>query len=71
VIITLAHVRTVPNKPKAGFCTRGARAWFSGYGLDFDTFRTVGIDSDVILATGDPFAIRLVAHAKEQADGQQ
>lgn len=65
MIVTLEHMSTVTGfGPKPGLCRRGARAWFERYGLSWDEFRTVGIDADVLRATGDAFALAVVAHAE-------
>jgi hypothetical protein len=63
VIVRLEHLSTVPGfSSRPGLCRRGARAWFDRYGLDWDSFRRDGIDSETLLATGDAFAIAVVAH---------
>lgn len=46
LVITIDDVRT------AGYCTRGAKKWFDGYGLDFRDFLENGIPADRFLATG-------------------
>ncbi|OJU95080.1 MAG: hypothetical protein BGO19_02325 [Acinetobacter sp. 38-8] len=51
------------------FCSKGARAWFSQYKLDYLHFVGNGIDADVLLATKDPFAIRAVEQAKKRLKG--
>lgn len=66
MIVRLEHlggVRGFSTRP--GLCRRGARDWFARYGLDWDRFRTDGIDADTLLKTGDAFALAVVAHARE------
>lgn len=45
--ITIQHVRRVH------FCSRGARAFFERYGLDWNEFVKNGLPEEAILATGD------------------
>lgn len=48
----------------AKMCSRGARAWFARHGLDWSEFITNGIDAELVLATGDAMAIRVVEVAR-------
>ena len=48
----------------AKMCSRGARAWFVRHGLDWSEFITNGIDAELVLATGDAMAIRVVEVAR-------
>lgn len=48
----------------AKMCSRGARTWFARHGLDWSEFITNGIDADLVLATGDAMAIRVVEVAR-------
>ncbi|EGC1288303.1 hypothetical protein H8526_002351 [Salmonella enterica] len=60
--VTLAHIR------QAGYCPQGARQFARRYGLDFRQFIRDGfIDADVLLATGDELARKLVEFAREEA----
>jgi hypothetical protein len=59
--VTMRHVRA------AKLCSRGARAWFKHYELDYNDFLTNGILAAKLEATGDPLALRAVAAAKEEA----
>jgi hypothetical protein len=68
--ITLSDVRTLPNHPRPGLCMRGLRMWGAHHGLDWDTFVREGLDEEVLAATGDPFALRVIAHAKARQHGQ-
>ena len=49
-----------------GYCARGARRWFARMGLDWAAFVRGGIDADILLATGDAMALRLVQHIKDK-----
>ncbi len=58
VLVTIAHVRA------AGMCVHGARAFFARHGLDFRAFLRDGIPAQVLLATGDAMARRVVEVAQ-------
>lgn len=47
-----------------GYCARGARRWFARMGLDWSDFVMCGIDAEILLATGDAMALRLVEHIR-------
>lgn len=65
MIVTLAHLRTVPDfGAKPGYCAGKSRAWFAAHGLDWNAFRHSGIEAEQLLATGDALAIALVRHAQ-------
>jgi len=55
LIITISDIR------RAGYCTRGAKGWFEGYGLDFRDIIKNGITAEDLLATGDAHAERVVS----------
>ncbi|HGB3471683.1 TPA: hypothetical protein ACIVB1_001973 [Salmonella enterica subsp. diarizonae serovar 61:l,v:z35] len=58
--VTLVHIR------QAGYCPQGARQFARRYGLDFRQFIRDGyIDSEILLATGDALAVRLVEYARQ------
>lgn len=59
--VTMDHVRRVH------FCSRGARAFFQRYGLDWQVFLREGIPASVLEATGDALAARVCALAREEA----
>jgi hypothetical protein len=66
MIIKMEHVRSVSGfSPRRGFCSRGTRAWFAKYGLDYSDFLKNGIEEEKLLSTGDPLAVATV----EQAHG--
>ena len=60
--VTMRHVRA------AKLCSRGARAWFIQYKLDYNDFLANGIPVSVLEARGDPLALRAVAAAREEAE---
>lgn len=75
--VTVQHLHSVPNFNGAlGFCARGGRLWARQQGLDWAAFVREGLPAEVLEATGDPMALRLVAHARAQlvaaevSDGQ-
>ena len=47
-----------------GYCANGARRWFARMGLDWMDFVRNGLDSEVLEATGDAMALRLVEHVR-------
>ena len=61
MIITTKHLQPV------AYCARGARRWFEEHGLDWSKFVFEGYPEEVILATGDPMAIKLVEQARLDA----
>lgn len=66
MIITLEHLAGVPGfSARPGFCRSGGRTWAKRYGVDWNAFRHHGIDEAKLLATGDAFALALVAHAHQ------
>lgn len=65
MIVTYRHYRTIPSRRGIGYCRGKGQEWFDRHGLDFREFVKNGIDADVLLATGDGMAIRLVEHARK------
>ena len=64
--VTQLHLRTVPGLRRTpGYCVPKSREWAQRHGIDFKAFMRDGIDADVLLATGDALALRLVAWARE------
>lgn len=59
--VTMAHIRQVH------FCSRGARAFFERYGLDWASFLREGIPASELEATGDALAARVCSLAREEA----
>ncbi|ECG5643242.1 hypothetical protein E1K64_15980 [Salmonella enterica subsp. enterica serovar Poona] len=61
--VTLAHVR------QAGYCPQGSRQFARRYGLDFRRFVREGyIEAEILLATGDALAVRLVELARQDTE---
>lgn len=54
MIVTITDIRL------AGHCVSGARQWFNEYDLDFREFIRNGMDSEVLLATGDALAKQVI-----------
>ena len=60
------HLYSVPFSGRVGYCASGSRQWFAAHGLSWTDFVRDGIAADQLVATGDPLALALVEHAKEQ-----
>lgn len=59
-LVNMTHVRA------AKLCARGARLWFRAHApLSFQIFNTDGYPASVLEATGDHFAKRVCAVARE------
>ena len=58
LLITMRDVRA------ATMCSRGARAFFQRHNLDWQTFLREGLPAEVIEATGDAMALRVVEVAR-------
>lgn len=75
LIVTVQHLHTVPTwTSRTGYCAKQSRAFFAEQGLDWLAFVRKGIDSEVLLATGNALAAHLVEHARnteEANSGQQ
>lgn len=55
----------------ADLCRRGARAWFSSYGLSWNDFLSNGIEFEKLQSLNDALADRVIEAArKEQALGE-
>lgn len=64
LIVTRRDLFTIPGySPRLGFCRDRSKAWARSQGIDWKRFVREGIDADTLLATGDAFAIALVAWA--------
>ena len=61
VRVTINHLRA------AKMCGRAARPWFAAHDLSWDTFVTEGYDSEVLRATGDGLALKVIAIAEAEA----
>ncbi|MBO8388090.1 hypothetical protein ID020_00005, partial [Pseudomonas aeruginosa] len=49
-----------------GYCHGRAREFFKRHGLDWMAFLQDGIDADLLIATGDALALKLVEHARRE-----
>ena len=58
------HLYSVPFSGRTGYCAAGSRQWFAAHGLSWPDFVANGIDASTLLATNDPLATALVAHAQ-------
>lgn len=63
--VTWQHMRTIPSRRGRGYCRNGAKALAKRHGLDFRDFVRNGIEAETLEATGDAFALALVAWARE------
>ena len=63
VLVLLEDLRT------ARMCGRAARPWFERQGLDWNEYITNGIDADLLRATGDGLALKVVAVAEARVNG--
>lgn len=59
--VYVRHVRA------AKICTGGSREWAASYDLSWSDFVKNGLPASVLEATGDPFALRAAAAAREEA----
>lgn len=57
MIITMRHVR------QAKMCAAGARAFCLRHGIDWNSFLKQGVESEIVLKTGDAMAIEVVEKA--------
>lgn len=60
IMVTMRHVRTLD------LCSRGTRAWFKRYDLDFNTFLAEGLPVEVIEATEDELGYRVARIARQE-----
>lgn len=56
--ITVSHARAL------GYCSPGMRRFANQYGLDWPEFLKNGVDEEILLATKDSLALKLVTAAK-------
>lgn len=50
----------------ARLCFQGARPWFRRHGLDWQAFLAEGLPAEVLAATGDALALRVIAEAEKR-----
>lgn len=60
-MVTVRHMRA------AGLCARGGRVWALENGFDWGVFVSQGIAASRFEATGDPFALRVAALARNES----
>lgn len=65
IVVRMSHVR------QAKLCSRGARAWAAEHQLDFQNFLAEGLPVEELEATGDAFALKACAVAREEASRGQ
>ena len=70
MFITFDHLHGAPGLGvRPGLCHKGTRQFFARYNLDWNaTIAAGGIDEEALIATGDAFALRVVAYAHKLAD---
>ena len=63
---------TVQDLRASRLCFQGTRPWFRRHGLDWQAFLAEGLDAEVLAATGDTLALRVIAiaEAREALAGQ-
>ncbi len=54
---------THANTRGCKYCSRGTRAFFNKYKLDYAEYLKNGIDEEILLKTGDSMAKRVVEYA--------
>lgn len=67
--MTMATIVTINHLRAAKMCGRSARPWFGQHGLSWNTFITVGYDAEVLRATGDALALKVIAVAEAENHG--
>lgn len=53
---------------QASLCMKGSRYWCEQNGVDWNDFVSYGIESDRLLASGDPIVLRVVEAARKEAE---
>lgn len=62
-VVRMEHVRA------CNFCSRGARAWFARYGLDWQAFLQSGLPASAFESTGDHLGLQVAQAARQAATG--
>lgn len=71
-LVHLRHARMIRRPGGRPLCRGGIEAWCTRYGIDWNDFTGSGVAGELIVATGDAYAQKLIENAqKEQDDGQQ
>lgn len=60
--VTMRHVR------QTHMCSRGARAFFTRYGLDWTLFLREGLPVEVVEETGDAMALQAAKAARAEQE---
>lgn len=60
---------TINDLRAARMCGRAARPWAERHGISWTEFITDGIDVEVLRATGDAMALKVVAVAEARVNG--
>ncbi|MBM1222906.1 MAG: hypothetical protein NXI03_11145 [Alphaproteobacteria bacterium] len=55
---------TIQDLRASRLCFQGARPWFARHGLDWQVFLREGLEAEVLAATGDALALRVIAIAE-------
>jgi len=63
-VTTQKIVVTVQDLRAARLCFQGSRPWLTRHGLSWQDFLAKGIEADVLEATGDALAKRVIAQAQ-------
>ena len=61
------HVVRAEDIRAARLCFQGARPWFRRHGLNWQAFLAEGLPAEVLAATGDALAQRVIAEAEKRA----
>ena len=61
LIVRAEDIRT------ARLCFQGARPWFRRHGLHWQAFLAEGLPAEVLAATGDALALRVIAEAEKRS----
>lgn len=62
-IARMTHIR------QERICAGGARQWFKRHGFNWSHFLSNGIPAAHLAATGDDYALRVAARARDEHDG--
>jgi len=68
--MTMVYVRHCRMVIDNTYCTPGIRGFFARHNLDLSNFLKNGIESEILIATGDSMALKVVEAAEaEENDG--
>ena len=63
-------ILTTKDLQAVKYCANGSRRWCELHGISWSKFVFEGIPEEVLLATGDPMAIKFVEEAHKRAAAQ-